>query len=157
MIWAPANIAWFCLDAGFPAAVAPLAVARALAATGGDSTFQFPSPPTPYASHTGLWAVDTLGWDPLDRVAIMQPRTAARDAVRQWKRDNKGWRWCPVRLELVTRPLLDEAIAAVAKPSPVRELVETVEPYPRRSANDVIHHTFREMQQSLGGLRNPRP
>lgn len=96
MRWQPYNVAWFARQAGWPRELLPLAVAHAMIASEGESAYQWEDPPTSYVSHTGLWAVDTLGWGDAARLALANPQAAAEDAWRRYLANDGDWLWSPV-------------------------------------------------------------
>lgn len=156
MLWAPDNIAWFALQAGWPRAEVALAVAHAVLATEGDSAYQWPDPPTSYASRSGLWAVGTYGWDQDRRAALASPLAAAEDAWRRHQASQGDWRWSPVA---GTRDveLLAGALAGIEnRATPVLALDN--DPRTMRERRDLagIETGLRQLRGMIGNIRYPQ-
>lgn len=122
MRWAPENIAWHCIHAGWPRDLIALATAHALIASEGEDSYQWPDPPTSYASHTGLWAVSTLGWSQPGRAELSRPTRAATDALERHRIARGAWTWCPAAHRADVAQLAAELGDVAARATPALAL-----------------------------------
>lgn len=130
MRWQPANIARWCLDAGWPRVEVPVAVAYALAVSGGDDAWRWPDPPASYGCRRGLWGADCVGWLPEEAERLYDPVAAARDALARWRADNCGWGWTGVAADVRLAELVKVGRAALDAATPVM-LVRSDDDLPR--------------------------
>lgn len=156
MLWAPENIAWFALQTGWPRFEVAKAVAHAVLATQGDSAYQWPDPPTSYASRSGLWAVDTLGWDRDSRTALAAPLDAARDAWRRHETSRGDWRWSPVAGTRDVEHLARQLAGIENQATPVLALDRDPRTMRERRELAEIESAARRLYGMLGNIRLPR-
>lgn len=150
MRWLPRNVAWFALEAGWPRILVPEATLRAMVTSEGDDSYQWPSPPTSYASHTGLWGLETLGWADSDRLAQHGPLTAAQTAWQAYQEDD-GWdRFLAVNLEVLPSSFYVDMIEATREASPILAVAESPDSAP-------IPRTFEAQLQRLTALARQIP
>lgn len=95
MRWLAVNVAWHCLNEGWPRWAVPEAVGRAWQVSKLDDSWQYPDPPGVSYSYTGLWGFNTTGWQADDRANLTRVDVAAAYAFTLWDISGHEWDWCP--------------------------------------------------------------
>lgn len=117
MIWPAAVVARFALDAGWAGDDAPVAVAVALAGSGGDDQHCDVVSFVPLVALVGLWLVPS-GETPGEPFGgLLRPQANAIEAHRLWTGDGPGWSWNAAWHTGRWLDRVDDARAAVQGPA----------------------------------------
>lgn len=152
------QVAWVVLEAGWRGEDAVVAVALALATSGGDSGYASGTVAGQPPDRIGLWGVSVARYPGLAGFDLTDPIISARTAWKLWHVSEHTWAWCEAWTGEGYVATLGRARAAVARPSrtaPIGDTPPAVEELDAAARATAAIRDPRTREPLIGDLRPP--
>ncbi|HEY5985056.1 MAG TPA: hypothetical protein VIV12_01550 [Streptosporangiaceae bacterium] len=119
------QVAWVVLRVGWRGEDATVALALALATSGGNTSYRVPASTGPESWRVGLWGISLSRYPGLAKFDLTDPIIGARAAIQLWYATGQMWDWCQAWTGQGYVPFLGRARRAVAAPSKAAPIGDT--------------------------------